>query len=174
MSRTLFDHPLNQQPLRAFKAIYTNLTLPDVNAMPGTYRGAFIGPAWLRSIAPRGLQVAGLGGWWGKVLRSDGTGANLVERNGVLSEQFPIGYGQARSLIDRNPCMAIHYTPACPFPWPSVVDELRILDETSLLGMSLINWKAIHRLALPFLLTRIGSVDKDRAEEPGTWNTMQL
>jgi hypothetical protein len=44
------------------------------------------------------------------------------------------------------------YPAGSPFPWPWVIDEIRQLDPTTLLGMSLTTLQWMPRLALPFLL----------------------
>ncbi len=141
---------LQRTSLSAFPALFARLDAPQ--ALSGTYRAAFTGPGWLRRIAPPGLWPLGLGGWWGKQFAADGSGMNLVLRGGELQRIFPIRLVPAQSLLDGKPCLSVRYEPECPFPWPHVVDDLRRLDEHTLLGMTMINAGPLHRLALPFLL----------------------
>jgi hypothetical protein len=94
----------------------------------------------------------GLGGWWGKHFTADGSGMNLVRRGGELRRIFPIRLVPAPSLLDGRPCLSVRYKPECPYPWPHVVDELRSLDERTLLGMTMVNTGVLRKLALPFLL----------------------
>ncbi len=55
-------------------------------------------------------------------------------------------------MVDRRPCLAVTYPAGSPFPWPQVVDELRFLDDDTLLGLTLVNMRGLNRLAFPFLL----------------------
>ncbi|MEW5870274.1 MAG: hypothetical protein AB1894_13445 [Chloroflexota bacterium] len=143
---------LNQKSLFAFKSIFAALPAPQVVNLSGVYRAEFTGPGWLRRVAPPGLGLLGLGGWKGKEFSGDGRGLNLVRRRGELLRIFPVRLLLADSSIDGKACLAVHYAPECPFPWPYVFDELRQLDETCLLGLTITHLGLLRKLALPFLL----------------------
>jgi hypothetical protein len=143
---------LSGKSFASFKPLFATLSSPELHSLQGRYRGQFTGPVWLRFSAPSTLVLAGLGGWWGKTFPGDGTGYNLVLRQGRLQQLFPIRLAILPSLLDGKPCLAVQYTAECPFPWPHVIDELRCLDETSLLGLTIINLEFLRRLAFPFLL----------------------
>lgn len=145
---------LNRTPLPAFRALFAELATPDMATLPGFYRAAFAGPAWLRAIAPRGLALIHLRGWWGKEIRRDCTGANLVERAGRVQRSLPVQVSAGPSILDGMPAVAVRYPAGSPFPWPHVVDELRQFDEMTLLGMTIVDAGILRRLALPFLLHR--------------------
>jgi hypothetical protein len=150
---------LNQLSLSAFKPLFATLSPPQTAAVTGVFRAEFTGPGWLRKIAGPGLAPLGLGGWWGKTFDADGSGANLVRRKGVLQRIFPVKVVRVASAVDGKPSLAVHYTRDCPFPWPYVVDELRSLDETSLLGLTYVDAGLLRRLLLPFLLHRQEPLD---------------
>lgn len=152
MENILTPQALQRKPLSAFKSIFASLQAPPLEQVKGVYRAEFTGPGWLRTIAPPGLGLLGLGGWQGKQFPGDGTGMNLVRRGGELQRRFPVRISEAASLVDGKPCLVIHYTPECPFPWPYVVDELRALAGGSLLGLTMVNVRGLRGLALPFLL----------------------
>jgi hypothetical protein len=154
MPENLQARRLNQLPLSAFKPLFVSLPPPGPALTTGAFRAEFTGPAWLRKIAAPGLALVGLGGWWGKVFDGEGAGANLVSRNNALQRIFPVQIALAPSAVDGKPSLAVHYTRGCPFPWPYVVDELRCLDETSLLGLTYVNAGLLRKLCLPFLLHR--------------------
>ena len=59
---------------------------------------------------------------------------------------------KAKSFIDNKEGLTLHYQPGNPFPWMYIVDELRRIDETTLLGMTLANLNGLRRLAFPFTL----------------------
>ena len=143
---------LNRKPLSAFKPIFASLQSPLVGQVKGIYQAEFTGPGWLRAVAPPGLALLGLGGWQGKEFAGDGGGLNLVRRGGQVQRIFPVRITEAASLVDGKPCLAIHYTHKCPFPWPYVVDELRELDSSCLLGLTMVDVRGLRGLALPFLL----------------------
>jgi hypothetical protein len=150
---------LNQLSLSAFKPLFRTLSAPEPALLTGAFRAEFTGPSWLRKISGPGLALLGLGGWWGKTFAADGTGANLVYRKGALQRKFPIQVVLAPSVVDGKPSLAVHYTHDCPFPWPQVVDELRSLDEATLLGLTYGNAPALRGLLLPFLLHRHEPID---------------
>ncbi len=145
---------LNRMPLNRFAGLFSQLAPPEFDALPGYYRGEFVGPGWLRAIAPRGLGLIHLGGWWGKELAADCTGVNVLRRGGRLQRAFPLRVAAAVSLIDGRPVVAVRYLPECPFPWPHVIDELRRLDGDRILGMTVVPVDLLRRLPLPFLLIR--------------------
>ncbi|MCJ7529619.1 MAG: hypothetical protein MUO64_01145 [Anaerolineales bacterium] len=143
---------LNQQPLRAFKSIFASLSPPEIHSLKGLYQAEFTGPLWLRKAAGPCLVLAGMGGWWGKEFHQDGTSVNLVYRGGRLRPHFPIRLAAMPSLVDGKPGVTVQYPKDSPFPWPLVVDELRRLDDTTLLGLTIVNAGFLRKLAFPFLL----------------------
>ena len=144
---------LNRAPLTAFPRIFEALAAPGMASLPGFYRAEFVGPGWLRAIAPPGLGLIHLRGWWGKELAADCSGFNLVIRSGAVQRSLPIQATATRSAIDGRPVVAIRYPPRSPFPWPHVIDELRT-DDAHLLGMTFADAGFLRRLPLPFLLHR--------------------
>ncbi len=145
---------LNQTPLRKFRDLFTSLNIPEANSILGTYRSAFVGPSWLRRSAGPALVISGLGDWWGKEFHADGTAINIVSRSGEFSTRFPMQFVIARSLIDGKNGLALHYQPGNPFPWPFVVDEIRQIDASTLLGMTIANFRGLRGMAFPFILQK--------------------
>lgn len=145
---------LNQYPLLKFRDLFASLRIPEADSIRGTYRAAFVGPGWLRSAAGPALQVSGLGGWWGKEFHDDGTAINIVLRAGNFSTRFPMRFVRAGSFIDGKEGLALHYQPGNPFPWPFVVDEVRQMEGSALLGMTIANVRGLRGLAFPFILQK--------------------
>jgi len=145
---------LNQYPIRRFRDLFTSLSIPTPASIYGKYRAEFVGPAWLRMSARPALQITGLGGWWGKEFYDDGTAINIVLRAGQFSMRFPMKFVSAKSFIDGRDGLALHYQPGNPFPWPFVVDEIRRMDESTLLGMTIANVSGLRGMAFPFILQK--------------------
>jgi hypothetical protein len=106
-------------------------------------------------IAWPALLAAGLGGWWGKIIDDDGRAINIVCREGKFSARFRMSFRQERSRIDGRQGLALHYHQNDnPLLWLFVVDEIRRLDETTLLGMTRPRLPGLRWLAFPFVLQK--------------------
>lgn len=143
---------LNSLSLKQFRDLFVSLLVPDMTSIRGVYRAAFVGPGWLRTSARPALVLSGLGGWWGKEFSADGTAINIVLRAGKYSTRFPMKLVAAKSFIDGKDGLAVHYQPGNPFPWMYVVDELRQINDDTLLGMTLANVNGLRNMAFPFTL----------------------
>jgi hypothetical protein len=145
---------LNGYPLHKFRTLFASLPVPEPNSIRGKYRGAFVGPAWVRASVKPALWIAGLSGWWGKEFYDDGTAINIVLRRGQFLTRFPMEFTRERSFIDGKEGVALHYQKSDPFPLPLIVDEIRRLDGVTLLGITRPNIPGLRWLALPFILQK--------------------
>jgi hypothetical protein len=145
---------LNWYPLRKFRTLFGALPIPEADSLPGKYHGTFVGPAWLRIGVKPALLITGLGGWWGKEIFQDGAAINIVLRNRKLSRRFPMKVICGKSVLDGQNGLALRYQKGNPFPWMFIVDEIRRIDEITLLGMSQLNIPGLRWLALPFVLQK--------------------
>ena len=145
---------LNELSLRGFSQLFERLALDETAVLEGVYRGTYVGPGWLRKAAPPAMRASGLGGWWGKLFESGGRAYNLVERQGQIAPIMPMQLASISSRLDGAPALALAYEADNPFPWPHIVDELRPLDETAVLGMTYLNVDAAPKLAFLFLIQR--------------------
>lgn len=145
---------LNQYSLRRFRSLFASLVVPEVDALAGKYRGSFVGPVWARALAGPALQITGLGGWWGKDVSADGTAINIVLRAGRFSTRFPMIFLHEKSHIDGKDGTALHYQKGNPFPWMFLVDEIRRIDDTTLLGMTRPTLPGLRWFVLPFILEK--------------------
>ena len=152
MIRKVQTEELNNQSLASFRILYQSLPSPSADSLAGTHKSEFVGPRWLRRIAGPGLFPLGLGGWWGKKFDSQGQGMNIVRRRGEQLMIMPVKLREMASLIDGMLTLAITYEPGSRLPWPWVIDEVRRLDEETLLGMTMVSRRPFNRIALPFLL----------------------
>jgi hypothetical protein len=142
-------------PLRsAFRAA----AAPDLPELVGEHLAEFVGPVWLRAPAPLALRVLGLPGWCGKRfdrVDDDGVvpGVNLVRRSGVLADSIPLAARLGASRVDGRPVALVSYPADAPFPWPHVIDELRVLREGTLIALMTVSLLP-GAVAAPFLLHR--------------------
>ena len=148
----------NQKRLSEFKTLFGGLSIPEISTLEGVYHGVFIGPGWLRQGAAPSLAFAGMGGWYGKDLNSDGTGINILHRKGIYLDRFPMQIVNRISLIDGKMGVTVTYKKDCPLPWTYVIDELRQIDNVTLLGMTIVNVRLLNKLAFPFLLFKTNDI----------------
>ncbi|MGH8506384.1 MAG: hypothetical protein ACRETM_10550 [Stenotrophobium sp.] len=131
--------------------------LPVPTSAAGDWRAEFAGPQWLRLLAPLGLNLSVLRGWYGKSFDDDGNAINLVRRNGQLQRVLPMQASVRHSRLDGGLVLATHYGDDAPVLLLRVSDEFRSIDKNTLLGMMTIDLPAVRGLSLPFLLRRIES-----------------
>ena len=150
MDQSIFS--LNQMSLPAIHRLFSNLDPPEAGSLAGIFRGTFVGPAWLRPVWGPLLAVTGLGGWWGKEFDSQGNAINLVLRKGRYERRFPMHIIHQASHLDHKLGLAMRYRADNPFPWPFILDELRRINMTMVLGMTLADIGPFRRMAFPFIL----------------------
>lgn len=113
---------------------------PQLEALVGRHKATFAG--WLRFGGPFAMRVTGMPGWWGKQFRASGRGGerlegeNLLRRGERLVESIPMTAEIASSRVNGRPTILIKYPPDARWPHNRVSDELRPLDEGTLLGLS--------------------------------------
>ena len=145
----------NRYSLRQFRGLFASLDVSERETLAGKYRGAFVGPAWVRALARPALLIAGLGGWWGKVIYEDGRAVNIVVSDQKISTRFRMRLRQERSYIDGREGIALHYQKDNPLLWLFIADEIRRLDDTTLLGMTRPKIPGLRWLAFPFVLKKV-------------------
>ena len=80
-------------------------------------------------------------------------GENLLRRRGHFVESIPMTAQIAASRVDGRPALVISYPPDARWPHRRVRDELRPLDERTLLGLSF-GLPLAPRGGAPFILHR--------------------
>lgn len=140
----------------AFPALFRSLPVVPVESLQGLYSGQLTGPLWLRLFSGPLLGLLGLPRWWGKLVAGPGVGFNLARHGQAIASTVPFTLERRPSLIDGQLGVTLVYAEAARLPLPWLVDELRPLDENTLLGMSMFARLGLHRLPVPFLLHRLG------------------
>lgn len=147
-------HPLNRATLADLRQAFRDAALPSLSQRSGFWRARFIGPWWLRLGGRPGVALSGLRGWQGKRFLTPETATNVLRHAHGDVEALTMLCRDAVSDLDGCPVAALSYGSAGPVPWRWVTDELRALDDRTLLGMTRIDLPGLRRLALPFLLER--------------------
>lgn len=139
--------------IRSAQALFATLSPPA--RLQGIWRAEFVGPAWLRTLAPPGMALSPLRGWVGKRFDASGQGANLVVRGGRVQAIVPMQQLARASRVDGRPVLASQYAAGAPWLLRGVADEFRQLDADRLLGLMTVDRPGLRGLALPFLLHRV-------------------
>lgn len=142
------------------KALFSSLPPPHAGMRHGFFRASFIGPAWLRVTGRPSVALSGLPGWQGKKFLNADDATNVLLKGGTVREALAMRVTPGLSQVDGKPGLALHYVPQqgkpAPLPWRLVRDELRAVDDNTILGMTVIDLPLLRLLAFPFLLTRAG------------------
>lgn len=152
--------PANVLALRRTWSTLAPLKAAD---LVGDHEAEFVAP--LRAVAPFGLGLIGLPRWYGKrfVTAADGstTGVNLLHGGGggsgaaSLQETMPMSVRDGVSRIDGRPAVIIDYAPGTRAPWPWIRDELRSLEDGTIVGMTIVDVRGLSWIGgTPFLLRR--------------------
>jgi hypothetical protein len=148
----LTSSPTNGRSMADCRALFAQLAPVDIGELQESFQSAFTGPRWLQIVAPRLLVMGGMGGWCGKWFDGQGKGHNWVRRQGDIQGIMPVELKKRPSLIDGQPTCTVIYPHGSRFPWPLIIDELRRLDDQTILGMTIIDIPLLRRVAHPFLL----------------------
>lgn len=154
-----FTH--HQASIGELRALFSSLPPPAPAMRRGFFRASFIGPAWLRASGRPSVGLSGLPGWQGKKFLDADNATNVLKRGDALVEALAMRVTPGRSQVDGRPGVALHYVPGAdgkpaPIPWRWVRDEMRAVDDNTLLGFTVIDLPLLRRVAFPFLLTREG------------------
>ncbi len=157
----------NELDLTSFRALalrFATLEAVDEGRARGEYRAQFVGPWWFRNTAWIGVAIAGLSGWRGKRILGKGRAVNLVKpccrkESEGLQESVPMLADMLVSRLDSKPSLTFSYPKSSPLLLQRFIDELRQLDEQTILAMTIVDLPIIRRWPFPFLLHRVTSVD---------------
>ncbi|MFN3713703.1 MAG: hypothetical protein ACK4SX_08595 [Alcanivoracaceae bacterium] len=140
--------------VRDLKVLYARLPVPGVEMRRGFYRAQFIGPWWMRLSGAPTLAITGLPGWQGKRFLTENTGTNVLRRGGRIEERLHMTVEPVTSWVDGSVGLALRYGSEAPAPWRWVRDELRMVDGSTLLGITFVDKPLIRHFPFPFLLVR--------------------
>jgi len=151
-----FDH--RHAAIGELKALFASLPPPPASMRHGFFRADFIGPAWLRQIGRPSVEFSGLPGWQGKRFLNPDDATNILKKGDAFVEALAMRMTAGTSRVDGRQGVALRYVPQgakpAPIPWRWVCDELRAVDENTMLGMTVVDLPVLRHLAFPFLLER--------------------
>lgn len=150
---------LEHASISELKKLFSSLQAPAPEMRHGFFRASFIGPFWLRATGRPSVEISGLPGWQGKKFLNAHDATNVLKKKDGLVEALAMRVTPGLSKVDGQPGVALHYVPdangkPAPIPWRFVRDELRAVDENTLLGFTVIDLPVLRLMAFPFLLTR--------------------
>ena len=131
--------------------------LPTNAQRTGFWKARFVGPLWLRLGGMPSCYLGGLWGWLGKKFVTADSATNVLQRRQGTIDALSMRAQVCPSALDGQPVVALTYGSTGPVPWRWVTDELRALDEHTLLGMTRIDLPVLRHIAFPFLLERASS-----------------
>ncbi len=143
-----------QLPIHASLATYMRVfkSLPPISQREfhGSFQGIVVGPAWFQSVFNKAMTFGGLDGWQGKDFGADGNGINVLLQNGVIRKVAPMHVvGELTSAIDGQPTLVLGYRKP---PHAYIHDEIRRLDERTILGMTYVKVNPFKKFPMPFVL----------------------
>lgn len=133
---------------------FADLPAPQPSRLPGRWRIElpFAGP--LRLVLRATLALAGLGGWIGKQFDGADRGVNLVRRGHLVGSTLPMALSLEPSGFDRKPALVARYPRPTRWPWHRVTEEMRALDDDTLVDLIDVALPLIRRQRIPLLLYR--------------------
>lgn len=140
--------------LGALRQLFATLPAPDAGFRHGFFRASFVGPFWYRIGGFPSVHLSGLPYWQGKKFLTPDTATNILKKGDGTVEALSMTVATVPSLIDGQPVVALLYGKEAPFPWRHVRDELRVIDERTLLGITKVDLPILRHFAFPFLLER--------------------
>lgn len=149
------ESPHARRSTRELRALFAAADCPAPPALAGRLAAEIVGPWPVRAAAPVVFRLTGLGDWWGKDLRATAAGDGLAGHNlagpGGERRTLPLSAAIGPSRTDGAPAVLVRYPADAPWPWRRVVDELRVLPDGTVLGLTF-GLPAGGRGGAPFLL----------------------
>jgi hypothetical protein len=136
------------------RRLFARLQPPEAGQLNGFFRARFVGPFWMRWSGPSTLSLTGLPGWQGKRFLGNAQATNVLKVKGQEREALRMTVVPGQSLVDGKAGIALHYGTEAPRPWRWVRDELRVIDENTILGITIVDAPVIRHFRFPFVLER--------------------
>lgn len=136
------------------KQYFSTLPNPTPAQREGFFRASFIGPWWMRISGKPTLDLTGLPNWQGKKFLSSEQSTNVLFHKGEMREALHMTVQNVVSYVDGREGVALCYGTDAPRPWRWVRDELRMVDEHTIMGITYVDLPILRWFPFPFLLER--------------------
>lgn len=146
---------LGKSSFKKLAKLFSGLESADENKSVGVYEAEFIGPWWYRNTAGVSVGLVGLPRWKGKRICGKGNAINLLAKKASVEEFVPMRVAAQISRLDRRASLVLTYPDDSPFLLRYFIDELRQLDENTILAMTIVDLPLLKYLPFPFLLHRV-------------------
>ena len=133
---------------------------PRLDMLVGTHQAWVAGPPWLRAATQQLLDRTGMPGWWGKQFDAAEPGTSVLVGRTLtgpppgLSSSLPMTARAGPSRLDGRPALLLGYPPEAGRLWRAVADEVRVVEDGLLIGLSFVDALPLP-WGLPFLLRRV-------------------
>lgn len=128
-------------PLGSLQQAFRLASEPTLTSLQGRFQATIAGPSWVRLPALLVVHVTGMPGWWGKEFAVDERGDALMGHNVVMAgdalyASLPMRAVLGCSRTDGRPALVLTYGSDAGWPWRRVTDEVRSLNDGTLIGLS--------------------------------------
>lgn len=144
--------PIASNALSEIKRIFRSAKPIGSQQMTGTYNGYPAGPWWFRLGSGPTLGLSGFGGWLGKAFLGQGKATNLFRSGTQTVQKFPMTITVRPSQLDGQPTFVLLYPKQARVPWCWVTDELRMLEDGTVLGLTFVDAPLLRHMVFPFVL----------------------
>lgn len=140
--------------VKKIKQYFSTLANPTPEQCQGFFAAEFVGPWWMRLAARPTLNLTGLPNWQGKRFLSNHSATNvLLSKKGKI-DALNMTLTPVPSYVDGKAGLALTYGSEAPFPWRFVRDELRMIDQNTILAITYVDLPILKLFPMPFSLRR--------------------
>lgn len=146
-----FHTDLSQRGIARLKQAFRQGRSVAAAELKGFYAGVPAGPWWFRLGSGPTMRMTGFGGWMGKQFLGEGRAANQFQTKAGIELRFPMTLARAPSRLDGIDTLVLNYPADARAPWCWVTDELRRMDDGSILGMTFVDAPLVKHLVFPLV-----------------------
>ncbi len=136
------------------KKYFSTLSNPTQAQCQGFFAASFAGPWWMRISARPTLNMTGLPNWQGKRFLTTNTATNVLLTKQGKVDALNMTLTAVTSYVDGKPGLALTYGTDAPAPWRWVRDELRMVDDNTILAITYVDLPILRWFPFPFMLHR--------------------
>jgi len=144
------------KPASYYVKKFGGLAAVDESTSIGDYQAIIVGPKLMQFFAKITLPLIGFYRWKGKRLQGNGKGVNIyLDKNNKDFPKNPMNIATSASWLDRKPALILSYPAGSPFFCRFLRDELRRLDDDTIILVGWIDLPILRRSPNAMLLRKI-------------------